>query len=150
MLTQKCIINVCTREIRQGLEKLGYSYDKEGAAYGGNTVIYTAGNSYFMKKDIKSLKRDRSPRFICSCIDCGMDGDLFLALAALRDDAVDLGQWFVIDTDGYADLPEGKWFKTDDMDYPYYAGVRADPLHCHKASREEIMRHFKDAGQKRR
>lgn len=77
-----------------------------------------------------------------SIIDCGINEDLFLAIASLRDDS-DVGQWFVIDTEAYTDINKGDWFKSTDVNGKYHVGTKIDPLYCHKATVSEIIEHFK-------
>lgn len=74
-------------------------------------------------------------------IDCGTNEELFLAIAALRDDTDD-SQWFVYP-------PENIWFICDDDDINYARenikdSVQAAWFHCsHKATVEELIEHFK-------
>ena len=64
-------------------------------------------------------------------IDCGTNEELFLAIAALRDDSDNL-QWFT-DGNGYWQLCIGKFR------YPNLAYEKV-----HKATVEELIEHFKD------
>ena len=65
------------------------------------------------------------------CIDCGTDEEMFLALAALRDDT-DRNQWFVDDV-------AGVWERSgSELPSKYMQ------LNGHKATAEEIVEHFKD------
>lgn len=78
----------------------------------------------------------------CNGIDCGTNEELFLAIAALRDDTDD-SQWFVYP-------PENTWFICDDDDINYARAnirdsVQAAWFHCsHKATVEELIEHFKE------
>ena len=65
------------------------------------------------------------------CIDCGTNEDMFLALAALRDDT-DRNQWFVNDVTGVWERSESE------LPSKYMQ------LNGHKATAEEIVEHFKD------
>ena len=68
-----------------------------------------------------------------SFIDCGTNEDLFLAIAALRDDT-DKHQWF---TDGY------HWEKcTDEVAY-INAWIDRYEYSPHKATVEELIEHFR-------
>ena len=75
-------------------------------------------------------------------INCEENEDLFLAIAALRDDTDD-SQWFVYP-------PENIWFICDDDDINYARenireSVQAAWFHCsHKATVEELIEHFKE------
>lgn len=67
-------------------------------------------------------------------IDCGTNEDLFLAIAALRDDT-DKNQWF---TDG--DL----WFKCGDETVEYHLNhLNECGRKIHKATVDELIEHFK-------
>lgn len=65
------------------------------------------------------------------CIDCGTNEEMFLALAALRDDT-DRNQWFVDDVTGVWERSESE------LPSKYMQ------LNGHKATAEEIVEHFKD------
>lgn len=72
-------------------------------------------------------------------IDCGENEELFLAIAALRDDS-DWNQWFVY---------EDKWFLSDVHDMEFHRkemmpSVQSAWLHqSHKATTEELTEYFK-------
>ena len=72
---------------------------------------------------------------IDSLIDCGMNEELFLAIAALRDDT-DKYQWF---TDG------NKWILCPEIKFSTYwvndIDVNLDAIH--KATVNELIEHFK-------
>ena len=79
--------------------------------------------------DIKSLND-------CNGFDCGTNEELFLAIAALRDDT-DKYQWFT-DGDKWILCPKTK-FSTF---WVYYdIDVNADTIH--KATVDELIEHFK-------
>ena len=65
------------------------------------------------------------------CIDCGTNEEMFLSLAALRDDT-DKNQWFVDDI-------AGVWERSESELTSKYM-----QLNGHKATAEEIVEHFKD------
>lgn len=86
-----------------------------------------------------------NPHLTWNCagrIDCGINEELFLAIAALRDDTDD-SQWFVYP-------PENSWFICVDDDINYARenireSVQAAWFHCsHKATVEELIKHFKE------
>ena len=78
-------------------------------------------------------------------IDCGINEEMFLALAALRDDT-DEHQWFIA-TDTLWDenydgeittyFEEGQWFKYDEWSY-----IEDLSSYFRKATVEEIIEHF--------
>lgn len=94
--TTPCFIRKNTQELRRGLEELGYeilnsgnttldahSYDGKGSHKSieeGRAIITSYGNLYGVIYDIDTVtKKGR--------IDCGTNEELFLAIAALRDDS---------------------------------------------------------------
>lgn len=119
--TTPCFIRKNTQELRRGLEELGYKMlspiEYDNLECSDNWV-----------NDIKSLND-------CNGFDCGTNEELFLAIAALRDDT-DKYQWF---TDG--DL----WFKCGDEvcneNIEYYLNKYGRKIH--KASVDELIEHFK-------
>lgn len=142
--TTPCFIRKNTQELRIGLEELGYNilnsgnttldehnYDGKGSHKSieeGKAIITSYGNLYGVIYDIDTVtKKGR--------IDCGTNEELFLAIAALRDDT-DKYQWF---TDG--DL----WFKCGDEvcneTIEYYLNKYGRKIH--KATVNELIEHFK-------
>lgn len=119
--TTPCFIRKNTQELRRGLEELGYKMlspiEYDNLECSDNWV-----------NDIKSLND-------CNGFDCGTNEELFLAIAALRDDT-DKYQWF---TDG--DL----WFKCGDEvcneNIEYYLNKYGRKIH--KATVDELIEHFK-------
>lgn len=104
-----------TAELRKKLEELGYK------------MLFSARNGYGSGLQttfggfVSSEQTENS-------IDCGDNEDLFLALAALREDT-DKGQWFCDDN--------GLWEQTH-SDLP----SRYMQMHGHKATVPEILKHF--------
>lgn len=127
MFAQPCFIRKNTPELRKKLEDLGYVnvskiryFDKSIYTYCGYKICFVS--PYKIKKVYNNF------------IDCGTNEDLFLAIAALRDDS-DYMQWF---TDGE------KWFqnKQNDIEVIHYGA--GNPINFYKASVEEIIEHFKE------
>ena len=143
--TTPCFIRKNTQELRIGLEELGYNilnsgnttldehnYDGKGSHKSieeGRAIITSYGNLYGMIYDIDTVtKKGR--------IDCGTNEELFLAIAALRDDT-DKYQWF---TDG------DKWIlcpKTKFSTYWVYNNIDVNTDTIHKATVDELIEHFK-------
>ena len=73
-------------------------------------------------------------------IDCGDNEELFLAIAAMRDDT-DYMQWFVLD-EPQQWVNIGRWTNVGDMFIVTTEHNQSD-WKCHKASVEEIIEHFK-------
>jgi hypothetical protein len=150
--TTPCFIRKNTPELRKKLEELGYVKNSpiwtdncsiiwayQYPVKGFDTPNYVIANSFDIPFDKHSL--------LCGeFIDCGTNEELFLAIAALRDDT-DENQWF-----------------TDGKDWAY----RLRPSYCapcvtiyktlafdhipedfkmenyHKATVEELIEHFKE------
>lgn len=149
--TTAAFIRRNTPELRKKLEELGYNilnsgnttldahnYDGRGShkrIEEGRAIITSYGDLYGVIYDIDTVtKKGR--------IDCGTNEELFLAIAALRDDTDD-SQWFVYP-------PENSWFICVDDDINYARenireSVQAAWFHCsHKATVEELIEHFKE------
>ena len=144
MFTTPCFIRKNTKELQDKLSKLGYAnyYDDERASDGNiNDKPFLFVDTY-IEYDINSENIiEETPYYYCVNtddldgtdygIDCGENEDLFLAIAALRDDS-DFGQLFVM-KDGRFEfgiipkVPLGDEFGVD-----------------HKATVEELIEHFKN------
>lgn len=119
--TTPCFIRKNTQELRKKLEELGYKpsrliFDNKKLCLATGLNKYThITNEMFDSKD---------PHITWNCagrIDCGTNEELFLALAALRDDT-DKFQWFIaesslsvsfddaIGNDHYFVEPKGSFF----------------------------------------
>lgn len=139
--TTPCFIRKNTQELRRGLEELGYSKDYpewtvdcsiiwayEYPIKGFDTPNYVIADSF-------DIPFDKHSALCGKFIDCGTNEELFLAIAALRDDT-DKYQWF---TDG--DL----WFKCGDEvcneTIEYYLNKYGRKIH--KATVDELIEHFK-------
>lgn len=143
--TTPCFIRKNTQELRRGLEELGYeilnfgnttldahNYDGKGSHKSieeGRAIITSYGNLYGVVYYVDTItKKGR--------IDCGTNEELFLAIAALRDDT-DKYQWF---TDG------DKWIlcpKTKFSTYWVYYHIDVNTDTIHKATVNELIEHFK-------
>ena len=115
MFTQKCFIRKNTPELVQKLEDIGYKalfsarngYGEYLYAFNG-TIVGGEYNAYNEKTGF---------------VDCGTNEELFLAIAALRDDS-DRFQWFV-----------------DPCGYWHFNPILLDGLR--KATVKELIEHFK-------
>jgi hypothetical protein len=120
--TTPCFIRKNTEALREKLEEVGYKMlspiEYDNLECSDNWV-----------NDIKSLND-------CNGFDCGTNEELFLAIAALRDDT-DKYQWF---TDG------NKWILCPEIKFSTYwvyndVDVNLDVIH--KATVNELIEHFK-------
>lgn len=140
--TTPCFIRKNTETLRKKLEELGYLNDSpEWAnncsiiwAYqypmrGFDTPVYVIADSF-------DVPFDKHSALCGKFIDCGTNEELFLAIAALRDDT-DKYQWF---TDG------NKWIMCPAIKFSTYwvyndIDVNIDTVH--KATVDELIEHFK-------
>lgn len=124
MFTTPCFIRKNTSELRKKLEELGYI----SHIYNNNDTnnIYVDKLGIYISVDIEN-----QPYFI----DCNENEELFLALAALRDDKPDY-QWFV-------------WDDENDKGDKFKQYIPGEPwqdwwwFEVHKASAKELIEHFK-------
>ena len=146
MITTAAFIRRNTPELRKKLEELGYNCSSLRrdrsclctAAY--LNVYHSIHPEWLDNEDIRKTND----------IDCGTNEELFLAIAALRDDTDD-SQWFVTDSplsvsyddtvgnDHYFIEPKGSMFFWDInwMNATIISG------NFHKATVEELIEHFK-------
>ena len=131
MFIQSCFIRKNTKELREKLEKLGYKILPNLFGWVG-LVTMDIGVC------VPAISNKRS-----NAIDCGENEELFLAIAALRDDTDDKQlftdskkDWCTCEVASF----EGKKFSgfsfnylPDNINYDSY----------HKATVEELIEHFK-------
>ena len=127
MFTQSCFIRKNTPELRNKLEELGYKYGGSDTKSWGSSALYCFDGKYYEVYPVKPSRYHRIEG-------CETNEELFLALAALRDDS-DYMQWF---TDGK------KWFKFGGIIQNGFIIDKETHLLYHKASVEEIIEHFKE------
>ncbi len=133
MFTESCFIRKNTPELRESLEKLGY---KSHVPVAGDAICtFMRDNkaeymNFTIDEDFEVNIKDSFP-----FIDCGENEDLFLAIAALRDDT-DIHQWY---TD-----KSGQWHKcnlNEGWKFIYFHPVLS-PVNAHKATVKELIKHF--------
>ncbi|EIY19737.1 hypothetical protein [Phocaeicola dorei] len=130
--TTPCFIRKDTQELRKKLEELGYKpsiviFDNK------KLCLATAANKEYAKYTniTNEMFDSKDPHITWNCagrIDCGTNEELFLALAALRDDT-DKFQWFI--------SPEGIWAYNKNND-----SISVSPK-WRKATVYELIEHFK-------
>lgn len=140
--TTPCFIRKNTQELRRGLKELGYF--NNSPQWTNNCSIIWA-YQYPMKgfdtpnyviADSFDIPFNKHSALCGKFIDCGTNEELFLAIAALRDDT-DKYQWF---TDG------DKWIlcpKTKFSTYWVYYHIDVNTDTIHKATVDELIEHFK-------
>lgn len=136
---QSCFIRKNTPELRKKLEELGYKYNGSDTESWGTSALYCFDGKYYEVYPAK-------PSRYHSIVDCGTNEELFLALAALRDDT-DKNQWFIAQDTMWDEnyngeitvyYEEGEWLIWD-----YYSFMIDEPSYFRKATVEEIIEHFK-------
>ena len=129
--TTPCFIRKNTDNIRNRLKELGYYCNPYLGWHNLCTCIFGIISVYsWCDDDINALKE------IDVLVDCGTNEELFLAIAALRNDT-DKNQWFT-DGDKWILCPEIK-FST----YWVYNDVDVNLDVIHKATVNELIEHFK-------
>jgi len=126
--TTSCFIRKNTSQLQNKLADIGYKF------------------TCFLSGDVLVTENERSLAYIEKLSnapyygieeDCGTNEELFLAIAALRDDSV-IYQWF---TDGE------KWVKSDIHNLvkfkEYFEEIGFDYHKTHKATVEELISYFK-------
>ena len=144
MFTQVCIIRKNTDELINKLSNLGdrkIAFTKEKNRRRGLLVRpkFATGLPY----DSWEFNLDKylsENKFI---IDCGTNEELFLAIAALRDDT-DKNQWFVYDNSGWAEEPEIKYFVCRENSIKDEICIDLMYNDCHKCTVEELIEYFKN------
>ena len=152
MFTQECFIRNNTKSLQYKLEKLGY---KKSVFFQGDLPFIYVGDSNTLGAEYNEANYDAPILFHTnnSKIDCGTNEELFLAIAALRDDS-DYMQWFVSKgwKDGFGNV-EDKWVLCDQDTLEYFGAVNNSPntynrkkypeFGWHKATVKELIEHFK-------
>lgn len=135
MFITQCLIKKNTPELRKKLEELGYEPNKYECFWEDNNryIITTIFEGYgYYTLCIKNCYLLENETFI----DCGTNEDMFLALAALRDDT-DKNQWVIDEANECFDW-ENSWSICDKDDM----NERVVYTHYRKATIKEIIEHF--------
>ena len=133
MFTQKCFIRKNTAGLRRKLRKMGYT---ECMTLGDLSSIVISNNNDCWNGSFDLVSSDviNNIGFSKPPIDCGKNEDLFLAIAALRDDSNE-HQWFVWDDD----KNDGDKWKLYDYNPSWSWWI----FEVHKATVDELIEHFK-------
>lgn len=148
MFTTPCFIRENTVRLRNELEKLGYKpfgsvkYEWD-MGWGLSTDNRLGEFESFDDNGLENIIKCCSPDYEDS-IDCGTNEELFLAIAALRDDS-DYMQWFIYNTiNNTVDKFETiEWVLCKDNNICDYLNWDNCYKYCHKATVEELIEHFK-------
>lgn len=131
-----------TPELRKKLEELGYKPSRV-ILDGEKLCLATAVNNDYAKYTniTNEMFDSTNPHETWNCagrIDCGINEDLFLAIAALRDDT-SANQYWVFDHDFPPHYQKG------DFTIGHFHRCSC---YCHVASVEELIEHFKGKEEK--
>ncbi|RHH20494.1 hypothetical protein [Bacteroides eggerthii] len=143
--TTPCFIRKNTPELRKKLEKLGYNHSTD-VIEDERFCIATSPVNCNYHVILKEVFDDTNPHHTWNCagrIDCGTNEELFIVIAALRDDT-DNNQLF---TNG-----RGDWgiyrdnFKEGGLSGMNFFGIPNDfdLSNYHKATVDELIEYFKE------
>lgn len=133
--TTPCFIRKNTPELRKKLEELRYNHPTDVIEDERFCIATSPANCNY-HIIIKGAFDDTNPHYTWNCagrIDCGPNEELFLAIAALRDDTSN-NQYWIFDEDFY------KWKKGDFI----IGRFGRCSCYCHVATVEELIEHFKE------
>lgn len=139
MFTTKCFIRKNTPELRGKLEKMGYQVCH--CAEGATAVFLMAveGDIHAVHYEELDIFADEVKSGKCKLIDCGDNEQLFLALAAMRDDT-DNDQLFTNGIDWAIKREAARNLGLPGFEYLSFPRDVDTPLH--KATKEEILNCF--------
>ena len=133
--TQPSFIRKNTPELRKKLKELGYEFNGADHIELDCIVTFPHHDTFGVFTAYHFNIYDDSFKTVWKgYIDCGTNEELFLALAALRDDS-DYMQWFVTEKD--------EWVKCE-REHFYQEHLTKTWRTWHKATVEEIIEYFKD------
>ena len=142
--TQSCFIRKNTPELRKKLEELGYTNTPCGK---GEWFIPIEELEYLVTYPISECYQGCNGYWYEDDLDCGTNEELFLALAALRDDTNE-NQWFIAQRTMWDENYNGEitvYYEEDEwLMWDYYSFMEDMPSDFRKATVEEIIEHFKD------
>lgn len=136
--TASAFIRKNTLELREKLEKIGYNHSTD-VIEDERFCIATSPVNCNYHVILKEVFDDTNPHHTWNCagrIDCGTNEELFIAIAALRDDTDD-NQWF---TDSK------EWFQCQYLKVGMHYHDKPEILFekWHKATVNELVEHFKE------
>ena len=127
MFTQACFIKNYKRDLISKIENIGYRNYGNPFQFTDFSILYTTIDGYYVPYKVQVDS---------SWIDCGTNEELFLAIAALRDDS-DIHQWFIHQDCSFLKCEcDSKIDMWGDYEYP-------QEVYPMKATVEELIKHFK-------
>lgn len=140
MFKTKCFIRKNTPELRGKLEKMGYRVCR---CTGEATAVYLMaghGDIHAVHDESVDIFEDEVKSGTCKLVDCGDNEQLFIAIAAMRDDT-DKDQLFTNGIDWAIKREAARNLGLPGFEYLSFPRDVNTPLH--KATIEEIMEQFK-------
>ena len=133
MFTQRCFIRKSTKSLTDRLYRLGNRSGRRFWHIDYLTILAAYGDYFTCLDDER-----RNDKFLINCgfVDCGTNEELFLSIAALRDDS-DKFQYF---TNGVFWIKCSQLELKHELDNNYEEFCVAD---FHKATVQELIEHFK-------
>ncbi len=128
MFTQSAYIKKNTQELREKLRVLGYRILPDLFHF----PCLSINNGLAVPAD--TLNRNGG-------INCEENEDLFLAIAALRDNS-DFMQWFIHDDSDWNEEPNIFWYQCKSEKIEIDLAYNIMHCDCHKASVKELIEHF--------
>ena len=126
MFTQACFIKNYKRDLISKIENIGYRNYGNPFQFTDFSILYTTIDGYYVPYKVQVDS---------SWIDCGTNEELFLAIAALRDDS-DIHQWFIHQDCSFLKCEcDSKIDMWGDYEYP-------QEVYPMKATVEELIKHF--------
>ncbi|MFT0399147.1 hypothetical protein ACMSE5_06470 [Bacteroides thetaiotaomicron] len=135
--TTPAFIRKNTTELRMKLERLGYYLHPE-------CIDDDRGNYLFVNREYYLNRPLGYSEELSRSIDCGTNEDLFLAIAALRDDT-DNNQMFINGKGDWGICRDGSDGGLEGLDF-YGMPNDLNVDNYHKATVEELIEHFKGKG----
>jgi hypothetical protein len=145
MFIQSAFIRKNSPYLQEKLKEMGYKTDSTSV----NTGCIATSSTHDSFVVIDESRFDSINPHVTwnngNRIDCGNNEELFLAIAALRDDTNDY-QWFIAQDTMWDEnyngeitvyFEEGEWLQWD-----YYSFMEDMPSYFRKATLEEIIKHF--------
>ena len=148
MFVQSCYIKKNTPELKSKLEQFGYHQDETAQCKTGDYIVTSVFNVTYSLQSLSYIRqRNMYLAHGTDMIDCKINEQLFLAIAALREenDNNDYMQWF---TDGPG-VTADRWYQYKEHDsfkdkiyQKMQYGCSSIFQYFHKASVNELIMHF--------
>ena len=140
MFTTKCFIRKNTPELRGKLKKMGYRVCRCAEETTAVYLMAGHGDIHAVHDESVDIFEDEVKSGTCKLVDCGDNEQLFIAIAAMRDDT-DKDQLFTNGIDWAIKREAARNLGLPGFEYLSFPRDVNTPLH--KATIEEIMEQFK-------